>query len=123
MDHNESIAVEVVAAQADVRLERHEPGLVLAVAGEIDLTTADRLRTIFDWAVQNARTVLVIDLSDVTFIGSMGLRLLLETHNQAKPRVVRIVAPHSVNRRAIEITSLDQVLWMFTDLTAALEAT
>jgi anti-sigma B factor antagonist len=125
---DQSLAVEVEAfpalmALADVRLERHALGLVLALSGEIDLTNADRLRKIFDWAVQNTRAVLVIDLSDVTFIGSSGLSLLLETHHQAKARVVRIVAPYPANRRAIEITGLDDILWMFTDLTTALEAT
>lgn len=67
----------------------HDPGLSIetrttpdgvaemTVAGELDLTTAPRLREAVEVCFGEAVRTLVIGLRDVTFIDSTGLRALL----------------------------------------------
>ena len=50
---------------------------VLQIAGEIDLATADQLRTALEEAL-SANPKVVIDMAGVTFCDATGLRLLLQ---------------------------------------------
>ena len=49
---------------------------VLAVGGEIDMVTAPRLEKAIDDVLADDPPTLVIDLTDVTLLASVGLRLL-----------------------------------------------
>ncbi len=87
--------------------------VVVMVRGELDLATVPVLRERLDslGEVSTAPAPLVIDLTEVTFIGSAGLALLVDQHNRCKERDVplAIVAAGSVVPRAIQVTALDQV--------------
>jgi anti-sigma B factor antagonist len=63
----------------DFRVERRLDGDVAVVEaeGDIDLRTADAVRAEIGAAVQEARRV-VIDLREVTFMDSSGIRLIVE---------------------------------------------
>lgn len=58
-------------------IERRGDG-VLAVAGEIDISTADQL---LDAALEQIGDVLVIDAADVTLIDSTGVQALLRVRD------------------------------------------
>jgi anti-sigma B factor antagonist len=60
-----------------VTVEPLEDASLVRVAGEVDVTTIPRLRRELDAARDEGVTVL-LDLSDVTFMDSTGLHLLLE---------------------------------------------
>jgi anti-anti-sigma factor len=61
--------------------------LVVAVAGEVDLGTAPLL----DQALRgDLPAVLVVDLSEVTFLGAAGLRVLTETALRAGEQQCRL---------------------------------
>jgi len=92
-----------------VRSQREERGLVLAVEGEVDMVSADQFRAALDEAVLERPGVLVVDLTDIAFLGSVGLSLLLEANAAAGPGVLRVVAIDGP-RRAFQLTGLDQVL-------------
>jgi anti-sigma B factor antagonist len=51
---------------------------VLRVEGEIDMATADQLRTALSKALSDDAAV-VVDMAGVTFIDASGIRVLLET--------------------------------------------
>ena len=98
--------------------------VVLAVAGEIDLHTAPRLLAAVDTGFDQASDgPLVIDLTDVSFLGSAGLAALVSARRQAQRRrePLRIVVDH--NRpviRPLEITGLDEVLALYHTVDEAL---
>ena len=70
--------------------------VVVAPVGEIDLATVGVVEAEIEGALREA-PALVLDLSEVTFIDSAGLRLVLETSRRAAPfSVVR--GPHEVQR-------------------------
>ena len=83
-----------------------EPGVcVLVLCGELDLTTAEEFA---DAAVHLAATIdpgtrLVVDLADVTFMDSTGLRALLRIHAHAKHALV-LRSPRRPVRRVLNLT-------------------
>lgn len=85
--------------------------VVVSAIGEIDINSAPQLRAALEAAAPSA-TTLIIDLSGVEFIGSVGLTTLLVATNTIDPQQVRVVASPQV-RRPIEMTGLDKVLALF----------
>lgn len=92
--------------------------LVVTVAGEIDVLTVDRLRAAvaagFDQLPDGA--TLVIDLTDVTFLGSPGLQALVEATRAARRRrdPLHIVVDNTRPViRPIELAGLDDVLALY----------
>ncbi len=65
-----------------VSRRRAGDAIVVAPAGEIDLATVDALAAEIDLALGQV-DALVLDLREVTFIDSAGLRLVLETSRKA----------------------------------------
>ena len=57
-------------------------GVVLALAGELDLATVDLLTTRLADAARNGQSV-VLDLSDLDFIDSSGIRAFLQATAEA----------------------------------------
>jgi anti-sigma B factor antagonist len=99
--------------------------LVVTVAGEIDLFTVDRFRAAvaagFDQLHDGG--TLVIDLTEVTFLGSQGLQALVDVTQAAQRRhePLRIVVDHTRPViRPIEMTRLDNVLALFDTVEDAL---
>jgi anti-sigma B factor antagonist len=56
---------------------------VVAIEGEIDFSVLPEVRSALDEAVSMNIDCLLVDLSDVSFIASDGLGLLIEAHKQA----------------------------------------
>jgi anti-anti-sigma factor len=83
--------------------------IVVAPAGEIDLATIDDLQAAVDAAAGESEQV-VLDLRDVTFIDSAGLRLVLQSSRAiAGFGVVR--GPLEV-QRVFDLVGLDDRLTM-----------
>ncbi|WP_439655907.1 STAS domain-containing protein [Lentzea sp. HUAS TT2] len=60
-------------------LEVSRHGAVLTLTGEVDLSTSDLLRAELELACSSGEGDVVIDLTGLTFIGSSGLHVLIET--------------------------------------------
>jgi anti-sigma B factor antagonist len=101
--------------------------LVVRVAGEIDLFTVDRFRTatVAGFDDLHDGEILVLDLTEVTFLASHGLQALVQATEAARQRrePLRIVVDH--NRlviRPLQLTGLAQVLALFDTIEDALYA-
>lgn len=99
--------------------------LVVTVAGEIDAYTVGRLRATVaaEFAQLRDGEVLVIDLTEVTFLSSQGLQALVEVTLAARQRCtpLPIVVDHTRPViRPIEVTGLDGVLALFHTVEDAL---
>ncbi|WP_199430133.1 STAS domain-containing protein [Qaidamihabitans albus] len=108
----------------DVSQERRANALIIRIKGEIDLSTAPELERHIDEALDELTTPdpLVLDLSDVAFIGSSGLALLLNSKEGADARGLRlcIVAAQRAIKRPVEAVGLRQELPLYPTLDAAL---
>jgi anti-sigma B factor antagonist len=89
----------------------HEGGVVLAPHGDLDLKVAPELQDRIAAAIEDGANAVVIDLSAVTFIDSMGLGVLIGAAHRLEPRGgrLRLVVPAPQLRRIFELTLLDQV--------------
>lgn len=98
--------------------------IVLAVAGEVDIHTAGRLRDAISVGfAEPAAELVVLDLTEVTFLGSFGLTALVTATREARDRrePLRVVVDH--NRpviRPIQLSGLDDVLALYHSIEDAL---
>lgn len=60
-------------------LEVRRHGAVVTLTGEVDLNTSDLLRSELALACASGDGDVVVDLTDLAFIGSSGLHVLIET--------------------------------------------
>jgi anti-sigma B factor antagonist len=69
----------------DVRFETTPDGdTTVAVTGEVDLYTAPRLREQLDEAIESGSQRLIVDLSELDFIDSTGLGVLVGALKRAR---------------------------------------
>ena len=91
-----------------------DDGVVVAsLSGEIDLSNAAEITNALLRGVPNEALGLVIDLSEVSYLDSAGVRMLAELDHRLgwRAQVLRVVAPEaSRSRRVLEIAGLERVL-------------
>ena len=107
-----------VRPQDLLRVTAHDSdgAVVLAVAGEVDLLSAPILGDSIATALAGAPELLVIDLSEVSFLASIGITVLLEARRTAGTATrVRVVAPEAgVVDRTLRLTGLHEALAVTT---------
>jgi anti-sigma B factor antagonist len=94
---------------------------LVMVEGELDIATAPRLISILNRAVQDALRSLVVDLSDVDFMDSTGLALLINAHRRLTRRSkgFAVVCPPGPLWRVFEITDMVETLHVCPDRASA----
>ena len=96
--------------------------VVASLSGEIDLSNAAEITDALLGGVPNEALGLVIDLSEVSYIDSAGVRMLAELDHRLgwRAQALRVVAPEeSRSRRVLEIAGLERVLSLDTTVEAA----
>jgi anti-anti-sigma factor len=96
-------------------VERHDSGseITVSVAGELDLNSADRLGRYIAEQLPNGVSTLVLDLRELTFIDSSGLRFLIELHNRSQQQSwqLQLLAPrHEAAADVLRMTGADWAL-------------
>ncbi|HVV18862.1 MAG TPA: STAS domain-containing protein [Pseudonocardiaceae bacterium] len=91
--------------------------VVLHVCGDVDMVTAAVLAEHVRQQQGTSIGTLVVDLSEVTFLGSAGLAVLAEAHDACRDRGVelRVVATSRMVLRPLQVTGLDTLLTIVTD--------
>jgi anti-sigma B factor antagonist len=102
----------------------HREGVaVVTIGGEIDLSTAPAFEAAIAGALDDDPPVLVIELSKVRFMASVGLRILAATQEKvSKSARVAIVASNPATSRPIQLTGLDKIMSLYPTLDDALTA-
>ena len=87
-------------------------GVLLTVSGEVDSSTAPRLREVVDAAFADRVPALTVDLDGVTFLDSAGLCVLAGAHRRAAEGdvLLRVVASSRAVIRPLQITGLYDLL-------------
>ena len=92
-----------------------EEGLVrLVLRGELDLSTVSKVEEELRRAEASEPSLLLLDLSELNFLDSTGLRLIVTTDQRAREggrRVAVVKGPDAV-QRVFAITRLDERLEM-----------
>jgi anti-anti-sigma factor len=87
-------------------------GVRLVAVGEIDLSTADRLRAELDAALDRSAQAIVVDLAGVSFMDSTGIAVLVHARNRAVAdgATVSVIDPQPTVRRILTVTGLLKAL-------------
>ncbi len=97
---------------------------VVSIGGEIDSSTAPAFEEAIAQALEVNPAVLAIELSEVTFMASVGLRILAATNEKlGESTRVAVVANSLAASRPIQLTGLDHIVALYPTLDAALNAT
>ena len=100
-----SSAIDFEITSAEITPATH----VVSVAGEIDSFTSPSLAQELDWVLRSGATSAVVDFSEVGFIDSSCLRVLLKTLPKFDARGGKLVLVSDDRQvlRTLEITGLD----------------
>ena len=97
---------------AEIRTQRDADSLTITVCGEIDLSTADDL----DGAIREAEDTeigqIVVDLSDLAFLDSSGLSVLLQASARSREdgnRLSFVPSKHEIVTRLIALTGTGEM--------------
>jgi anti-sigma B factor antagonist len=100
-----------------VRAIPFEAGTTVSIAGELDIATTRPVRD----ALEAAGDAVVVDLTDVTFMDSTGLGVLLAFERSLRERGGRmtIACPEGPARLIFDVTGVDKQIRLYGSLDAA----
>jgi anti-anti-sigma factor len=89
-----------------------EDGVVVIARGEVDMASAPVLWGAIVEALAGHSGQVVLDLSDVSFIDSQGINVLVRVHKECNIDRERLIvrAPQPQARKVLEMTGLDKIL-------------
>lgn len=94
-----------------INVERDFELVTLEITGRLDTTTAPNLETVINELSEDTKE-LVFDMSDVEYISSAGIRVLLGAYKimNLNQRTMRIEKANDMVREVFEMTGLLQML-------------
>jgi anti-sigma B factor antagonist len=109
------------SSAGEIAISGREDGTaVMRISGALDLALAPKLRQLAERAVRMRPRVLVIDLTEVGFLASVGMAELLRVHRQLRGVTpVRFVAADRLVLRPLTLTRLIDEFDMFPTLAEA----
>jgi len=104
-------------APLDVTSEQRGDQVLVAIAGELDIVNAPELETQLAATDANLADTLILDLREVEFIDSTGLRALIAANERARSAGHRLVIVRGAKAvdRLLNLTQLDQRLEIVDD--------
>lgn len=108
----------------DIELSVEENITIMSVEGRVDSMTAKDLGAALTEAIDNGHLKIVLDLSQVGFMSSAGLRELVLAYKKVKGVQggdLRIAQPSSRVREVLEMAGLDTIFAIFETPDEAIE--
>ncbi|HET7476351.1 MAG TPA: STAS domain-containing protein [Dermatophilaceae bacterium] len=94
------------------------PWPVVSLSGEIDLSNVDELTRDLERSVANAAHGVVLDISEVSYLDSTGLRVVFRLARELRDRQQRlclVVPTSSLVRRVLLLAGVDSVADVVAD--------
>ena len=102
------------AAQLTINQQPTDKGALIQAVGEVDLTTAPQLRApLMETVNSGDKVAVIVDLSQVDFIDSAGLALLVEARKRLAPeaRPLHILlTPGRQPERVLKLGRFDTIM-------------
>lgn len=107
-----------------MRLEQVDlPGdiLLVTLAGPLDIAGAGEIETPFS-ALSGKHSKVIVDLANVTFLASIGIRVLVKAARAIGNKKGRLIVfgPTDEARRVLRSTGIDTIIPVVADRTAAI---
>ncbi|MBJ7337922.1 STAS domain-containing protein [Mycolicibacterium sp.] len=104
-------------------VERRDGITVLSLDGVVDLSTSPPLEELLTELTDERPDALIMNLTAVTFLASVGLRILAETHERTGGTgKFAVVASGPATARPIQLTKLDEFLALYPTVDDAVTA-
>ena len=105
-----------------LRVEEREGWAIASASGDLDLTTAPRLREQLVQVVMAGQPRIVLDLQAVDFIDSTGLGVLVGLLKRARSQGgdLRLVSERTSLRKLLELTALESAFPLAANVDDAL---
>ncbi len=102
----------VDGAPLSVELQQRDSALVASLSGELDMAAGERFERVLQRLADGALKDVVIDLRELSFMDSTGLRMLLEADRTAREQRLRlwIIRGGEAVDRVFRMTGMDKVL-------------
>jgi anti-sigma B factor antagonist len=84
----------------------------LIAKGEVDISTAPKLREYLDGAYQEKKADILLHLDELSYIDSTGLGVIIGAFGrmQESDNRIRLINPRDNIKKLLNITSLDRIL-------------
>lgn len=104
-----------------IELERTDDTCVVSLSGEVDVYTSPALKERLIESVDSGCSNILVDMSNVAFIDSSGLGVLVSGLRRVKERGgnMRLVCTKDSILKIFRITGLDKVFPIFSDMEEA----
>jgi len=114
--------VGLLRASVTVPESTGEAYTVVSLTGEVDATNSEELYGVLESVVLQLPRLLVVDLSELTFMDSTGLRMLLRSSRELDQQggVLALAAPQVSVARVLQLTRADQLIPVYATVTDAI---
>ena len=102
-----------------VTTDRRDGVAVVVATGEIDLETADTFAAALRAQLAAGVDGIVVDLLEVPFMDSSGLKQLLAASNELRERLIVVLGPESPVRRLLELAEIADRIPLLTTVDEA----
>jgi anti-sigma B factor antagonist len=96
--------------------------VIAKILGEVDLSNSERIREELSACIGNDVRTAVVDLSETTYLDSVGIGLLFSLGNVLRTRrqeLRLIVPPRSMLDRLLQLVDIPSVIQVYTDRESA----
>jgi len=95
---------------------------VVVLAGEVDATNSDELYGVLESVVAQQPRLLIVDMSELSFMDSTGLRMLLRSTRALDQQggVLALAAPQLAVARVLQLTRADQLIPVYDSVAGAI---
>jgi len=98
----------------------HDNIVVLGVSGTLDMVTAPQLAESIQHELRNQPAAVIVDLTDLEFLASAGMTVLLTAHGRiGESAQFAVVADGPAVARPMHLVGVDKLMTMHTTLDAA----
>jgi len=97
--------------------------VVLGASGVIDMLTSPQLEVSIATSLKKNPTAIIVDLTDVEFLASAGMGVLVAARDQAAPEIgFGVVASGPATSRPLKLVGLAEIVGLYSTLDEALAA-
>jgi anti-sigma B factor antagonist len=102
--------------------DRRGDAVIVRLDGSLDTSTAPDAQTHLDAIANDSPALVVVDLQDVDYLSSAGLRVLLSTAKKLRPHgALRLFGLNPTVRDVFDISGFSMIFPVFDDELAALQ--
>lgn len=108
--------------QCNVVERWHDRTVVISCAGVLDMLTAPTLERHLATALESKPTSVIVDLTDIDFLASQGMAVLIEAHELCSPTIAfAVVADGAATSRPMQLIGLTDIIAVHATLDKALQ--